>query len=397
MSTSDGIPDTGYDKKLNVNYTLLIRTLNKLGYDEFLEACPRFGDFVTSLDLDKLVMFRGVAEAFADESIEKPENVMDPAVFNDVKGKVVGSITEEIKRGDPKDKMIEMYERKAESDSEALEEAAYRYYEEHGEELIKKLHIEGQDYGSVVKAIGQLKEELNKSIKEGMENAQREISELKTDLEEHIRSAVEPQKARGDQTLMELTDAAATPAENDTGQNQSDEELPFISVRTGKLWSVLADQETGEVIVAKEKYSRFPEGSANLTLVTNYGVITWPLVLRQNGGETLYSRLKRSLMEYLGTGNLLTSDPYYPVDRSDKRIYFGPKFESGKVVRQGTIGAIKDRYQDITISLDSSSMTFSLEFSMWGRVENWDTFVLGITSLIEQVLLSSLEIKDGEK
>lgn len=357
------IPDTGYDKKLNVNYRILLETLKQLDYDDFLRACPRYVEFVTEIDVSKLLIFRRVAEAWSDEEISLPNNLMDVRQFNDTKGEIAGVITREIKRGDPRnleyeavrDSMLDMNNLTANVTEKVMTSEQFM---KNVRGSIEKKADRGIQEEEIVGSINQIGTELSR------------LSERLDRLEKIDR----PTSTSNGKDVNPEKDGAF-------------KEVRKVELNVPRSWSVRAN-DVDESFVVEEKRGKEEGGDLSVEISDGQGSLVWKVRSTKLGHSLLYERVKKLFLELLGEGRISTDLSYSLPDEEEKRN-FSPETREGRVwlMDNWTLrkGLFNREYEQ--------TLTFRVQDSSWSvdvRMKNSEvvSFKRTLENLMAKILLS---------
>ncbi|MEM3191608.1 MAG: hypothetical protein QW292_05835, partial [Candidatus Parvarchaeota archaeon] len=305
---SEHIPDSGYDKKLNVNYSILLDTLKALDYDDFLRACPRYPEFVTEIDISKLFMFRGIAESFAEEEIDIGENITDYREFERVKGEIVAAITREIRRGNPRNLQYEATEKAMEDMNALTGKTIEKIMQE--EEFMQKM---GEEFKKYINENKKMDPDIIRTINQ-MHN---EIISLKRQIEE--------MKEERRNVLSELESLPSPPR-----VEKPDETQPSIlEFSKPRKWQVYVTDD-GNIDILNEVRGNEEGGDIPVEITDGENSVLWKVKCTQQGHSILYERSKKIMNEYLLDGRVTTTLMYSYPQEGEKRI-FSPEIRNGRV------------------------------------------------------------------
>ena len=372
MSTSDGIQGTGYDKKLNVNYSILKEILRESNFDEFLRACPRYVEFVTEMDITRLLYFKGIAESWSDEEIELPGNLMDVRQFNDCKGRIVASILTEIKRGDPRNLEYEVVQDSM-LDMNNLTAAVT-------EKVMSSDHF-------IKKVQESLENKEDKGISEGEVEAS--INLIETELSGLSRRL----------NILENSEGSSHHSDNEEFKQkkvESPKETKMIEINVNRSWSVRVSDADKSFII-KEKRGKEEGGTLNVEISDGLGSLVWKVNTTKLGHSQLYERIKKVLLEYLSEGSVSSEQNYsFPVERENRN--FSPEIRGGRVIsidnwvpRKGLFN--REYEQALTLTVGESSWSVDI------RMKNSDvaSFKKTLEELMAMILLSGDEVTDDSR
>jgi hypothetical protein len=363
---NEGTPGTGYDKKLNVNYGILLETLRELDYDDFLRACPRYVEFVTELDVEKLLIFKGVAENWSDDEITLPNNLMDHRQFAETKGEIVGAITREIKRGDPRNLEYEAVEN-AMMDMNNLTANVV-------EKVITSEPFAQRIQESIAKKTSQ--EDSKEDFVGAVNQLNQELTEVKEKLEKMEK--IQPAKA-----MISDDKTRVLP--------ETPREVLKISLKVKRKWGIKANDADNSIDI-HEKREKEEGGDLNVEMTDGNSSIIWKVKTTQLGHSVLYERVKKVLVEFLATGEIST-DLTYSFPKENEERNFKPELRSGSVwfmdnwpVKRGLFNQKYER--PLTFLVGRSSWTVDIRM----KVSDVQGLKSGLTSLVDMVLLSGEEV-----
>jgi hypothetical protein len=376
---NEGIPDTGYDKKLNVNYGILKETLKELDYDDFLRACPRYPEFITEIDVNKLLTFRGVAVNFSGEEVDIPDNLMDYRQFVDAKGKIIGAITREIKRGDPRN-----------LDYGVVQESMMDM-NNLTEKVIEKT-ITSSPYMQKIQEIlsrkmTQEEEEQTVSNSELTET----VNELTNKINEMTNEFIEIKKKMEKTKPAETIDSPKIRESEDTESSESvpmnTEQISKIEMSVVRTWLISVNDADDSVYI-QEKREKEEGGDINVEMTDGSGSVIWKVKATKLGHSALYERIKNIMIEFFAKGEVSTNLTYSLPNENEERN-FTPEIKQGKVWATDSWsterGLFNKKYE--------KSLTFVVGRSSWKvEVETKMYDVKGLKSalmnLMDMILLS---------
>ncbi|MEM3192983.1 MAG: hypothetical protein QW292_13050, partial [Candidatus Parvarchaeota archaeon] len=368
---SEHIPDTGYDKKLNVNYSILLSTLKALDFDDFLRACPRYPEFVTEIDIEKLYIFHSIAESWSGEKIKMSDNLTDRHEFEKTKGEIIAAITREIKRGDPRNLEFESVEKSMKEMNDLTVKVI-------GDILFS------EDFINKVRE-GIIKNDLQKSqVTEGHEEIIHAFDDLRQE-NEKLKMEIEKIKER-----------ASEPSSLPVHMSIISEEAHPLTFSVSRYWEV-AVTDQGEIDITNEKREGEEGGDIRVRISDGENELVWPIYCMPSGHSILYERVKKLLSEFLLTGKILSSLTYSNPKDGEIRL-FSPEIENGKVkyfdhweVRGSLFGS---RYEkEITVEIGRSAWSFLVRLKTYDVPE----FARNITTLINMILLSGEVVSDDRQ
>lgn len=318
---NEGIPDTGYDKKLNVNYGILKETLRELDYDDFLRACPRYPEFITEIDVNKFLTFRGVAVNFSGEEVDIPDNLMDYRQFVDAKGKIVGAITREIKRGDPRnldygvvqESMIDMNNLTERVIEKTITSSPYM-------QKIQEI---------LSRKMAQEEEEQTVSNSELTET----VNELTNKINEMTNEFIEIKKKMEKTRPAETSDSTKIQKSEDTESSESapmnTEQISKIAMSVVRTWRIRVN-DADDSIYIQEKREKEEGGDVNVEMTDGSGSVIWKVKATKLGHSALYERIKNIMIEFFAKGEVSTNLTYSLPKENEERN-FTPEIKQGKV------------------------------------------------------------------
>ncbi|MDA8055733.1 MAG: hypothetical protein M0Z77_08840 [Thermoplasmatales archaeon] len=368
---NEGIPDTGYDKKLNVNYRILLETLRELDYDDFLRACPRYVEFVTEVDIEKLLIFEGVAENWSGEEITIPDNPMDHRQFTKIKGEIVGAITREIKRGDPRNLEYEAVEN-AMMDMNNLTANVI-------EKVVTSEPFVQRIQEAIAKRTSQ-GEESNEDLVGAVNQLNHEFTEVKEKLEkmEKVQSA-----------------RSVTPLEKPKESHEPVQEILKISLKVKRTWGIKANDADNSIDI-HEKREKEEGGDINVEMTDGNGSVIWKVRTTQLGHSVLYERIKKVLVEFLAVGEIST-DLTHSLPKENEGRNFMPEMKNGSVwmidnwpVKRGLFNQKYER--PLSFIVGSSSWTVDIRMKMSDVID----VKSALTGLMDMILLSGEETSKND-
>jgi hypothetical protein len=363
---NEGIPDTGYDKKLNVNYRILLETLRELDYDDFLRACPRYVEFITEIDVEKLLMFKGVAENWSDDEITLPNNLMDHRQFAETKGGIVGAITREIKRGDPRNleyeavenSMLDMNNLTANVIEKVI--TSEPFVQRIQESIAKRTSQEEGSNEDLVGAVNQLNQEL-------------------TEVKEKVVKMEKVESAR-----------YIAPLEKPEKFHEPVREILKISLKVKRTWGIKANDADNSIDI-HEKREKEEGGDINVEMTDGNGAVIWKVRTTQLGHSVLYERIKKVLVEFLAVGKI-SADLTYSLPKENEERNFMPEMKNGNVwlidnwpVKRGLFNQKYER--SLSFIVGSSSWTVDIRMRMSDVID----VKSALTGLMHMVLLTGEE------
>jgi hypothetical protein len=365
---------------------------------EFIKSCPRHGTFVTQGDIKRINDVMGIIEGYngirinisafgIDEKANGRRDYLDMMKFLSLRRHLLSFIPDMGEEHSPKDEKAMALREEGQRIEEINESVAQRYYEENGKELFNDFMNKNSSFtDGIAKRMDEQRTEINE-MADAIESLRKEKEGLQAEVE----------KLKGSHAKLNTSLTAIEPQTSDHVDviPENIKDLPRIEIDADgdNRWDIITNED-GEIDF-NEVIIPFKAGNTTLSVGTDYGTITWAVTLKQNGGETLYGKIRSCMKEYLENGNVLRDDVYYPYERK-KPLYYTPQFNGDHIVRQGYIENIKGRRANIIITLSESKLRFALEFRVTGRMEYWRKFINGLIELLEMLVKSSTEIGDKE-
>lgn len=367
---SEITPGTGYDKSLNLYYGIFLRTLEGLDFDDFLRACPRYADFVSDLDVQKLLLWRNVAVAMLkNESADLalPDNLMDLWKFNELKGQIAGAIIKEIRSGDPRNLEYEGLEKSMDNLNHLLADTVTEHvqspeFDEKLREMVKPQEKNGNNE-ETVNAINEMEKEL------------RELREKIKEME-----------------LSPKTNMPSPPSKPAQAPLPSPPPRSPLRYSSDKYWKIEVN-EADDTPAVREKRETEEGGQIDVTVSCAQGSLRWKVDTSRNGQGILYDRMKRVLVEYLSTGSVLMDLTWSYPEGNEKRIFvpLGEMQDSWKT--QGKALFTRNFNGDFQVKVGQSQWQTYIEM----REINLHNFKERIIAVVRMVLLSGEEDNENGK